>query len=69
MAQSIDWTIIVRDLLEHHTQVELSKITGVHQSVISDLYRGMPKPQLTYTYGKALLDAHNQLSKQKPEDA
>ena len=71
MTNSIDWTSIVRDLLENQTQVELSRKTGVHQGVISDLFRGLPKPHLSYTYGKALKDAHNELIQRnnEPEEA
>jgi len=61
MNKSVDWTLIIRDLLENQTQVELSRKTGVHQSVISDLFRGLLKPNLSYAYGKALKDAHDEL--------
>jgi len=48
----------------------LQEITGVHQGVISDLKRGLPKPNLTYSYGAALLKAHKELCiSQEPEDA
>lgn len=64
MTNAIDWTSIVHDLLEGRTQVELQALTGVHQGVISDLNRGLKKPNLTYTYGAALLKAHAELCPQ-----
>lgn len=70
MTNTIDWTAIVRDLLVGRTQTELQEITGVHQGTISDLNRGLPKPQLTYTYGAALIKAHEELCQAKePEEA
>lgn len=70
MTNTIDWTAIVHDLLVGRTQTELSSITGVHQGVISDLNRGLPKPQLTYAYGAALVKAHEELcQKQQTEEA
>lgn len=69
MTNTIDWTAIVRDLLVGRTQTELHEITGVHQGVISDLNRGLPKPQLTYTYGAALMKAHQELCREQPEEA
>ena len=63
MTTSVDWTAIVHDLLKDRTQTELQEITGVHQGVISDLNRGLPKPQLTYLYGAALIKAHGELCK------
>ena len=70
MTTTINWNSIVRDLLRDRTQTELSNITGVHQGVISDLKRGLPKPNLTYSYGAALLKAHKELCiSQEPEDA
>lgn len=67
MTKLIDWTEIVRDLLEHYNQIELSRMTGVHQGVISDLYNGKPKPYLSWTYGDALLKAHQALKSDKTE--
>ena len=69
MTNTIDWTAIVRDLLVGRTQTELQEITGVHQGTISDLNRGLPKPQLTYTYGAALIKAHQELCQEQPEEA
>ena len=56
-----NWTEIVRKLLESQTQIELSKKTGVSQSVISDLNQGKPKKRISYDYGIALIDAYNEL--------
>lgn len=61
MSTNIDWTAIVQDLLRDRTQTELQAITGVHQGVISDLKRGLPKPHLTYINGAALIKAHQEL--------
>lgn len=61
MTIEIDFTEIVQDLLKGRTQTELQEITGVHQGVISDLKRGLPKPNLTYINGAALMKAHQQL--------
>lgn len=69
MTNTIDWTAIVHDLLVGRTQTELKKITGVHQGTISDLNRGIPKPQLTYAYGAALMKAHQELCQEQPEEA
>lgn len=65
MTNKINWTSIVQDLLKDRTQTELQAITGVHQGVISDLNRGLPKPHLTYSYGAALLKAHEELCQTK----
>ena len=65
MTKTIDWKSIVRDLLEGRTQTELQDITGVHQGVISDLKSGKPKPHLTYSYGAALIKAHQELCTKK----
>ena len=70
MTIEIDFTEIVQDLLKGRTQTELQEITGVHQGVISDLKRGLPKPNLTYINGAALLKAHQQLCQtEQPEEA
>lgn len=69
MIKTINWTAIVRDLLEGRTQLELQEITGVHQGVISDLKSGKPKPHLTYVNGAALLKAHQELCQNEPEEA
>jgi hypothetical protein len=65
MSTNIDWTAIVQDLLRDRTQVELQEITGVHQGVISDLKRGLPKPHLTYVNGAALIKAHQELCQEE----
>ena len=65
MTTEINFTKIVRDLLEGRTQNELQDITGVHQGVISDLKRGLPKPNLTYINGAALVKAHQELCQNK----
>lgn len=65
MTTSVDWTAIVHDLLKGRTQTELQEITGVHQGVISELNRGVPKPRLTYSYGAALMKAHKELCPDK----
>ena len=59
MKNQTDWTSIVRELLKHQTQTELSSQTGVHQGVISDLNQGKPKPNLSWRYGNALMNAYN----------
>ena len=69
MTNTINWKVIVRDLLEGRTQLELQEITGVHQGVISDLKSGKPKPHLTYVNGAALLKAHQDLCQNQPEEA
>lgn len=69
MTNAIDWKVIVRDLLEGRTQLELQDITGVHQGVISDLKSGKPKPHLTYVNGAALIKAHQELCQEKTEKA
>ena len=61
IGQNPNWTEIVRKLLESQTQIELSKKTGVSQSVISDLNLGKPKKRISYDYGIALIDAYNEL--------
>ena len=61
IGQNPNWTEIVRKLLESQTQIELSKKTGVSQSVISDLNQGKPKKRISYDYGIALIDAYNEL--------
>jgi predicted transcriptional regulator len=53
IGQNPNWTEIVRKLLESQTQIELSKKTGVSQSVISDLNQGKPKKRISYDYGIA----------------
>ena len=68
MTTEINFSSIVQDLLKGRTQNELQEITGVHQGVISDLKRGLPKPNLTYSYGAALIKAHQELC-QQPEGA
>ena len=65
MTNTINWKVIVRDLLEGRTQLELQEITGVHQGVISDLKSGKPKPHLTDVNGSALLKAHQDLCQNK----
>lgn len=65
MSTNIDWTAIVQDLLRGRTQTELQEITGVHQGVISDLKRGLPKPHLTYINGAALVKAHQELCQEE----
>lgn len=67
MTKTIDWKVIVRDLLKGRTQIELQEITGVHQGVISDLKSGKPKPHLTYSNGAALIKAHEELCQRQPE--
>lgn len=59
--QSVDWTVIVRELLQHYTQMQLKEKTGVHQGTISEINRGIPKPRLTYESGVALLNAYNEI--------
>lgn len=50
----INFTKIVNKLLEHNTQKELCDKTGVSQSIISDLKRGEPRPNISYKIGRAL---------------
>lgn len=66
-----NWNEIVRLLLEHHTQMELTALTGVHQGTISDLNRGELKPRLSYESGAALVKAHEELcqKQQQTEEA
>lgn len=60
MENKVDFIKMVRHLLESQTQMELSEKTGVHQSVISELNRGVEKPKLSYVYGSALERAYNE---------
>jgi|26BtaG_2_1085354.scaffolds.fasta_scaffold11179_4 hypothetical protein len=59
---SPNWNELVRFLLEHHTQTELSLLTKVHQGTISDLNRGVDKPRLSYESGAALIKAQTELN-------
>ena len=54
-----DFNEIVQYLLKSHNQTELSKKTKVHQGVISDLNKGVLKPNLSYRYGAALAKAYD----------
>ncbi|WP_227430445.1 helix-turn-helix domain-containing protein [Psychrobacter sp. I-STPA6b] len=66
----VNWSSIVRELLKHYKQTELSKKTGVHQGTISDMYRGIEKPQLSYKYGVSLMNAYFELETiNQPEEA
>ena len=56
-----NWNKIVTDLLKHQTQEELKAKTGVSQSVISDIKQGKPKKRMSWAYGAALLNAHDEL--------
>ncbi|OOS22751.1 hypothetical protein [Moraxella lincolnii] len=64
MKNQTEWTNIVRELLKHQTQTELSSKTGIHQGVISELNRGKPKPNLSWRYGNALMNAYNNLKQE-----
>ncbi|MCG7412265.1 helix-turn-helix domain-containing protein [Moraxella nonliquefaciens] len=60
-----NWQEIVAKLLEHRTQPELSKLTGVPQSTISQLLNGKPRKRLTFDNGMALLE-RLKIDKQQP---
>lgn len=64
MKDEKDFNEIVQDLLKSYTQMKLQELTGVHQGVISELKRGVKKPNLSYTYGNALVRAHNDVNKE-----
>ncbi len=61
-----DFVEIVRYLLQSNTQMELQAKTGVHQHVISQLSRGVSRPQISYQYGHALIVEYD---KQLKKDA
>ncbi|AKG07104.1 hypothetical protein AAX06_01730 [Moraxella bovoculi] len=65
MIANPDWKSVINALLKNRTQAELSGLTGVPQSTISELLRGKPKERLSFNNGASLL---NQLKKdqQKP---
>lgn len=52
-----NWQTIIPDLLENRKQTELSELTGVPQSTISDLKNGRGKVRLSFENGRALLNA------------
>lgn len=55
MKEKPNWQEVINQLLQNRTQKELSKITGVPQSTISDMKNGKPKKRLPYDSGIALL--------------
>lgn len=63
--ESENWNAIVQKLLEKYTQVELSDLTDVNQSTISELSRGVEKPFLSYKNGKSLLEVYRNLENEK----
>lgn len=59
MIEKPNWQVVVNDLLENRTQLQLSKQTGIPQSTISDLKRGVEKKRLPFESGAKLLNLLN----------
>lgn len=59
MIEQPNWQAVVNDLLKNRTQLKLSEQTGIPQSTISDLKRGVKKKRLPFESGAKLLNLLN----------
>ena len=63
--QKPNWQKMVRFLLDHYKQTELSALTGIDQAQISRIKNGAVYKSPTYDSGIALINAYNDTLKKE----